>query len=403
MHPELKHQVIKATQSLSFMMNVLYHSRTLAVSGGRIHIDKIIENLKKLGNKVDLVEPVPGGRASKKASFIFRLKRKLPLFISELLEILYNLKSYRELDNKRKEYDIIYERHTLFNKAGMKYAKKHRIPFVLEVNSPMFYERKKYKGLFYKKTARTWERQVFHAADKIICVSERLKEILIGYGVDKNKIVVMHNAIDPEECNNSLPDETLAKYRLEDKIVVGFVGYMLNWHGGDCLLKVLRKIMRENRSVVFLLVGKMDHAKNYKKFPFKNRVKITGQVEHKKIFDYINTFDIAVMPNSNEYGSPMKIIEYLGAGNAVVGPRVPAVEELITSGKNGLLIKPNDEEQLYIALKELIKNTRLKRELGKNAKRFILSKGMTWENNAKKTLNVFKELISDKKLLRKVA
>ena len=37
-------------------MKILYHSRTFATGGGRVHIDEIVKNLKKLGNEVTLIE-----------------------------------------------------------------------------------------------------------------------------------------------------------------------------------------------------------------------------------------------------------------------------------------------------------------------------------------------------------
>ena len=55
-----------------YAMNILYHSRTLTLGGGRVHIDEIIKNLRKFGHHVTLVEPVAGGRTSKKASFMFK-------------------------------------------------------------------------------------------------------------------------------------------------------------------------------------------------------------------------------------------------------------------------------------------------------------------------------------------
>ena len=74
--------------------------------------------------------------------------------VPEIMEMIYNLKDYHDLIKHNKNYDFIYERHSLFNLAGIKYARKKNIPFILEVNSPLYYERKKYNGLFFKNIAK---------------------------------------------------------------------------------------------------------------------------------------------------------------------------------------------------------------------------------------------------------
>jgi glycosyltransferase involved in cell wall biosynthesis len=51
--------------------------------------------------------------------------------------------------------------------------------------------------------------------------------------------------------------------------------------------------------------------------------------------------DICVMPHSNDYGSPMKVFEYMALGKAVLAPDLPPLRDVINSGENGLLFGVN--------------------------------------------------------------
>jgi len=367
-------------------MKILYHSRTFATGGGRIHIDEIVKNLKQLEHNVKLVEPISGGRKGK-ASSLSKLKSKLPAFISEILELLYNFKDYKDL-SKNKHYDFIYERHALYNLAGMWYAKKNNIPFILEVNSPLTYERSKFGNLFFKKIAKKLELKVFKSATKIFCVSEQLKKILIGYGVDKDKITSMHNGID-KNITIKKKSELIEKLNLKNKKIIGFVGYLLKWHGGKTMVSALKKLFNEDKDIVFLLIGGVDYNLKLNGIE-KEKFVILKDISHDKIYDYINLFDIGILADCNEYCSSMKVIEYMGLEKSVVVPKRKAIEEIVKNNETGLVITPNNSEKLYSAIKQLLKNEKLRIKLGKNARKFILKNKMTWQDNAKNIINSVK-------------
>jgi glycosyltransferase involved in cell wall biosynthesis len=67
----------------------------------------------------------------------------------------------------------------------------------------------------------------------------------------------------------------------------------------------------------------------------------TGSVPHAEVFNYINLMDIAVMPNSNWYGSPVKIFEYAYMKKAVVALNNGPMNDVMEHEKDGLLIEAN--------------------------------------------------------------
>jgi glycosyltransferase involved in cell wall biosynthesis len=85
-----------------------------------------------------------------------------------------------------------------------------------------------------------------------------------------------------------------------------------------------------------------------------NLVKFTRQVNFEDIAPYLHVLDIGVMPDSNLYGSPMKITEYMACGAVVVAPDLPPIAELCTNEVDCLLFPKDDVEALYACLCRLI-------------------------------------------------
>ena len=101
--------------------------------------------------------------------------------------------------------------------------------------------------------------------------------------------------------------------------------------------------------------------------------------------------DITVLLNSNSYGSPMKIFEYLGMGKAVIAPRVGPVTEILDDGHTGLLIDPGNGAQMAAQILRLVGDPALREHLG-NAGRAYVVEHHTWTANAGAVLAAFVDM-----------
>ena len=79
----------------------------------------------------------------------------------------------------------------------------------------------------------------------------------------------------------------------------------------------------------------------------------TGRKAHDEVSGLVGAMDIAVLLNSNAYGSPMKVFEYLAMGKAVVAPSVEPVLEVLRENETGLLIAPGDASAMARKILEL--------------------------------------------------
>src|SRR6185312_10399925 len=108
---------------------------------------------------------------------------------------------------------------------------------------------------------------------------------------------------------------------------------------------------------------------------------------HDELPAHVAAFDVAVMPDSNEYGSPMKIYEYMAMGKPVVGPRLGPLEDGIRDGETGILFERLDASALESALATLLGDESRRRLMGRRAREHVLA-SHTWTRNAERVLEL---------------
>jgi glycosyltransferase involved in cell wall biosynthesis len=381
-------------------MKIIYHHRTQGEEPESIHIAAIVNALRGLGHDVLLVGPTAAHRSgvSGKPSVLAKIKRSVPGVVFELLQLAYNAVIYRKLRRAVRQFrpDLIYERYALYSFAGTLLARRWRIPLVLEVNTPYAHAWAKYYGLRFRRLAEAIETRTLLAASHLITVTRAQKRFLEKYGIPPQSVAVLHNAIDPAEFD---PDRfPAARTRLglsEQHTVVGFVGTMNRWQGIPEFSKVIRNVLNGHGDVRFLFVGDGEYRRSLEDFcqteGFGDKVMFVGRKSHSEIPALIAAMDIAILLDSNAYGSPMKIFEYLAMKKAVIAPRVGPVEEIITDSRTGLLIDPGNAEQMAEKIVLLAGDPELRRRLGEEGRKYVITHH-TWKDNAASIIAIYRSL-----------
>lgn len=377
-------------------MKILYHHRTASKDGQDVHIREMINAMRRQGHEVVIVEP----RMAETSSFghegglVARIKRLLPAGLYELLELGYSLYAYRRLKAAydRHHPDVLYERYNLFFLPGHWLKKRTGIPFLLEVNAPLAEERSIHDGIRFQRLARWSERTVWRGADMTLPVTQVLADHLRRAGVPEDRISVVHNGID--RARFTLPKDSSAlraELGLSGKIVLGFTGFIRQWHGLPHVVRAMAAL--ENRDQLHLLVigegpARAELEEVAHQTGMADKVTCLGLVGRERIADYIATFDIALQPKVVDYASPLKLFEYMGLGRAIVAPDMPNIREILTDGRDALLFRPDDVEHFCGQIVRLCGDEALRRRLGEAAYRTIDEKGFTWDNNARRVLSL---------------
>lgn len=380
-------------------MKILYHHRIASKDGQYVHVDEIIKALRALGHEVIIVAPnvAENSDFGSDGGWVDTLKSKLPKWLYEILEFSYSFYAFFKLCNAiiRHKPDVIYERCNIFLPAGIWAKKLFKLPLQLEVNSPLYQERKKYGGIALDSLAEWSERYAWLNADRVLPVTKVMAEYIKKSGVPEERITVIPNGVDvaifkPKELANRAD-------RFQNKIVVGFVGFCREWHKLDEVLVLLAK---ENRSdVYFLVIGDgpiiAELNAQAKQLGFEQQFESTGLVEREEMPYWLDQIDIALQSAVTPWASPLKMIEYLAKGLAIVAPESNNIKELLND-KNSLLFQENNFSDMLTQIDALIKDPLLRSNISLGALGSIDEQQLKWSENAKKIIDFF--LLALKKL-----
>ena len=232
------------------------------------------------------------------------------------------------------------------------------------------------EGRTYRKQAlheaiEFLEAEAFHRTSMIVTVSEVLREWIIAMGIPGEKVFTVPNGVDPMFFSDPVPSVETAPG--ENRTVIGFVGSLNPWHAIDLLVSGFR-VLAKDPQYHLLIVGDGSTMKLIRELEkdLPGRVTVTGSIPHEAVPRHVDAMDIAVAPYpplERFYFSPLKVLEYMARGKAIVATGQGQIKDLICHGKTGWLIPPGDQQSLVSAIAYLAGSDALRQALGANAAR----------------------------------
>ena len=243
--------------------------------------------------------------------------------------------------------------------------------------------------------AKSVERMVLQRASLVVTVSEfltgKVEEIVEG----RVPVVTVPNGVSAEWLASSASGKDADRLRRElglgTRPAVCFVGGLTHWHNFGLLLEAMQRLKQQLPEAVLLIVGdgpcRGFIESEAARLGLGDSVVLAGRVPHGEIAGYIGLAEVGVIPETNEYRSPIKMFEYMAAGKAVVAPHMPPVAAVIEPGRNGLLFEPGSAEALSGALLQAFTDRPLAAALGRAA-RAQIRRRYTWEEHARRILRL---------------
>ena len=248
------------------------------------------------------------------------------------------------------------------------------------------------------------ERKAMLGADRVIAISNRLRDELIQRGIQERRLSVVPNGVDldtfkPREKNARI----LEQYDLKGKIVIGFIGSIRKLEGLSLFIDHLPELTNRYENIRVLLVGGGDEVTVLKDMTAKRNLQkqviFTGRVNHDDILDYYSVIDIFVYPriNSkvNQKVTPLKPLEAMAMQKVVIGSDVGGLKELIHEGKNGLLFRTDDGEHLVRRCRDVIENDAFRQETAEHARSWV-ERERDWKNIILTYAEIYSELLGQR-------
>ncbi|MBF0484309.1 MAG: glycosyltransferase family 4 protein [Candidatus Omnitrophica bacterium] len=226
----------------------------------------------------------------------------------------------------------------------------------------------KLKNLFYSFINRI----VGEKFCRTIAVSEGIKQELILQKVRKSETIdVVYLGIDNSWNNNA----NIAVDKNRSFPIIGTVGRLSAEKRLDRIIRIMPKIVSIYPKAQLIFVGKgieQNYLENLsQEHGIENNVKFTGWVAD--VGAVIRTFDFFVMSSARE-GCPNALLEAMSFAKPVIVSDIPGINEIISNGRDGLLIDTENVEIFAEAILKLCQDLSFAVSLGQAAHKKVLEK-----------------------------
>lgn len=228
---------------------------------------------------------------------------------------------------------------------------------------------------------------------KIISVSNDIRNN-IASKYQFNSIRTIHNGI-AISCNLKKDTKVIRKQLgiAENTFVIGIVGRLVPVKGHEYFINAARLVLHNRQDVKFLIVGngplRQELEKRVGDEYLNNHIIFTGFRDDVK--DLISIMDIIVFSSLSE-GIPYTLLEAMALNKPVIATNVGGLGEVISNGKNGLLVNSKDEKDIAEKCLYLLENKNIVEYLGEEAKKTVIDY-FSVDRMKDETVRVYEEVI----------
>lgn len=236
---------------------------------------------------------------------------------------------------------------------------------------------------------RKLEQQAAVEADLVITLTEELASEVSSWGVPRDRIVLVPNAVDIDRFVPASPDAAIAQeLRLKPGVpVIGYAGSAVAYEGLELLLESLALLAQQGEDFIFVLVGDgkvIDSVKAHaKKLDIETYCRFTGRVPFDEVPRYLSCMDIMPVPRLSlpvtEMVSALKPLEAMAMGKAVVLSDVSPHKIMAGDNERAILFRKNNVQDLAQVLRSLMHNPIERKRLGKAARAWT-EKERSWNS-----------------------
>jgi len=384
--------------------------------GAGVHIDFLSQELAKLG---DVEVRCFGNQDEHLASMnVLGIQSSLTKMEDDKnphIKMFHNLSKNVEMSQHTLDADVIHCHTWYTHLAGIFSRELLQSPLILTTHSLETHRPWKVEQLGNGYFLSRWiENHAYNTADGVIAVSEQMKtDVVEAYGINPEKVTVIHNGIDPEFYKPTFDNDLLEEHGINPNIpFVLFVGRITRQKGISQLISAA-KYFNKNCQIV-LCAGAPDTPEIAKeteeliadlKAQRDGIILISEMLPREKVKVLYSHARVFACPSLYE---PFGIInlEALSCETPVVGSAVGGIPEIIQEGKTGYLIdlksisrtdfNPKNPEafQQHFAAKVniLLDDENLANQMGRAGRQSVLEK-FSWESIAKTTYNYYETVI----------
>ena len=316
---------------------------------------------------------------------IFKMRRPFEEFARRLE---YSWRVYKKILELVDKYNIQIVEGPNFSAECFVYSLLKKTPLITRVHTPYEEVIKNFGwGInLDRKLSCLLEDELIKRSD-LITFSTNIyaAKIRNRYRLVSDKVKVIPLGIE-------IPYDDSVSQNKNDKLDVLFVGRLEKRKGIHILMQAIPGVLKELNNVEFTIIGrdtffqedeasfKSPEGKNFKTEFYdklvpgiRPKVHLLGQISDGELKEHYKKCDLFVGPSLHEtFG--FVYLEAMSYGKPVIGCRVGGVPEVINDGEVGLLVEPENSQQLADAIIKILKDSKLRFSMGINARKYVQEK-----------------------------
>ncbi len=277
------------------------------------------------------------------------------------------------------------------------------VPLVYNGINSMADELPTYAFLPSDALARTLGKILDHVVprtgDALMLMSEDLREYLTSLGVADEKMLVLPPGVTLSDFAGGDAARARQKHGIAaDTPIVMYTGALEGFQRVDYLIRAMARVVRSHPNALLLIVNnipndavKAELSALAEELGVLSRIVFAEGVSFKHLPDYLAAADVAVVPRPACPGFPIKLLNYMAAGRAVVSFEASA--KSLCHGYNGYAAKNGDADDLAAGIELFLADPELRRIVGERA-RACLDGVYDWGTLAEATALVYGQVIA---------
>ncbi len=300
--------------------------------------------------------------------------------------------------HKRSPIDIIHAHAALpCGHAAALLAKTLNIPFVVTLHGLDVFNTC-FLGGTPAERRRKVSIDVYRQARRVICISEKVQQLLQEGAPEEVRSTVVYNGTDPSFFSPAgLPSSTVhrsAAPQQEKEILI--VGNLLVGKGHELVLRAVGQLAPAFPQLRCRIIGEGPDRARFetlaKSLGLEQRVHFLGRRSRAEVADAMRSCSVFALPSRCE-GLGCVYLEAMACGKPVIACCKQGIEEIIDHGNNGWLIRVDGLEELVQALQTLLTSADLRTRIGEAARQTILTR-LTLAHQAQQLAQIYREAIA---------
>lgn len=220
--------------------------------------------------------------------------------------------------------------------------------------------------------------ELFQVGDMFTTTSNYMRDILIKFGCNEDKVLVQNSGIDLRKF--SLNNKTMSSCNRSSNITILTIGRLIKKKGMEYLIEAINRAQEYHPEIELRIVGDGDLRRELtelvNKLNIHGKVKFLGSLTHDRVVDELKHADIFALTsvednNGNQEGIPNVLKEAMACGLPIISTWHAGIPELVKDGECGFLVPEKDSNAIVDVIVKLLRLRETWSDMGKKGREIV--------------------------------